>query len=459
MWFNPRSWRAREYRGPRRTDDLHYLALHDPLTGLANRALIMDRAEHMLARSRRERTPLAALFLDLDDFKDINDTLGHRAGDGVLVHVSKRIAASVRESDTVGRLGGDEFIVLVEGDSLADGVEPLANRILEIVRAPMSIPESDDLVEASASIGIATGERPAAEDLLRDADIALYRAKTAGKRQFVVFEPEMEMAVRERRHLELGLRRALAAEEFFLVYRPSPRAATDGACGLEALLRWRHPTRGVLEPPQFLSELENCGLIVPVGRWVLETACRQAARWHDLDHRFTISVAVSPRQLERPTFLDDVRSILGATALPPALLMLEIAEAALLSDDVTLPRRLQALRDLGVRLAAVDPGYASIANLRRFPVDTVKIDRPVPEDLAPTKEAQAFIVALMQLGAALGLEIVGDEPALNTTRRPEMGKSDAGERAPVLESEEVEAFLAGFDEQGPGNRDRMTEAS
>jgi diguanylate cyclase (GGDEF)-like protein len=447
MWPNPRSRRALEERGARRSDELHHLALHDPLTGLANRTLIIDRAEQMLARSRREQTPAAAFFLDLDDFKDINDTLGHRAGDRVLVHVGQRIAATVRERDTVGRLGGDEFVVLVEGESLAQGVEPIADRILDVIRAPISIPESEELVEITASIGIATGERPTAEDILRDADIALYRAKAAGKRQFVVFQPEMEMAVRRRRQLELDVRRAIAAEEFSLVFRPAPRLDSHGTCRLETLLRWHHPTRGVLEPVQFLGELETSGLIVPLGRWVLETACRQAAGWHARGHRFTVSVAISPRQLERPTFLDDVRSILETTALPPAVLMLEIAEAALLSDDAALRGRLETLAGLGVRLAAVDPGYASIAYLRHFPIDTVKIGRPVPEDLAPTREAQAFIVALAQLGAALGLEIVGDDLALDATSSgPTADRPDDCPRP--LDGAEVEPFLAGLASEG-----------
>jgi diguanylate cyclase (GGDEF)-like protein len=445
MWFARRS-RVPGVRDARRDEQLRYLALHDPLTGLANRTLLMDRAEHMLARVRREQTPTAAFFLDLDDFKDVNDSLGHRAGDAVLVEVGRRITAVLRAGDTIGRLGGDEFVVLVEGDSLSSGVEPIANRILEVVRTPISLRESEDPVQVTASIGIAVGERDSAEDLLRDADIALYRAKTAGKRQFALFAPEMEMAVRRRRELELDLRRAIVAEEFFLVYRPSLKLTASEGIGLEAQLRWRHPARGVLEPPQFLSELESSGLIVPLGRWVLETACRSAATWYRHAHRFTISVAISPRQLERPTFLDDVRSILVEAAIPPDLLILEIAEAALLANDAALPGRLRALRALGVRLAAVDPGHTSLAYLRHLPIDTVRIDRPVPEDLSPTKEAKAFIAALVQLGVALGLDVIGEDPDLDTARSPAFA-ADGGPLHPYpLDGDLVEAFLSRLDD-------------
>jgi diguanylate cyclase (GGDEF)-like protein len=416
----------------------------------------MDRAQHMLARARREKTPTAAFFLDLDDFKDINDSLGHRAGDAVLVQVGRRITAALRGGDTVGRLGGDEFVALVEGNSLSSGAEPIANRILEVVHAPISLRESEDPVQVTASIGIAVGERESAEDLLRDADIALYRAKAAGKRQFLLFAPEMELAVRRRRELELDLRRAIVAEEFFLVYRPALRLTPSEGIGLEAQLRWRHPARGVLEPPEFLSELESSGLIVPLGRWVLETACRSAATWHRHAHRFTISVAISPRQLERPTFLDDVRSILVEAAIPPDLLMLEIAEAALLTDDTAMPGRLRAVRALGVRLAAVDPGFTSVAYLRQLPIDTVRIDRPVPEDLAPTKEAQAFIAALVQLGVALGLDVIGEDPGLDTARSPAFA-TGAGPLHPYpLDADSVEAFLTRLDEEGRTRRPRRS---
>ena len=260
---------------------LLHVALHDPLTGLPNRTLILDRADQMLVRARREFRPVAALFVDLDNFKDINDSLGHDAGDKILQAVAHRFVGILRESDTVGRLGGDEFVVLAEGASLGAGPEMVAERLHDTLREPFRIEGYPSVsLTVTASIGIAGGQRNSASELLRDADIALYRAKALGKHRSALFQPEMQTAVLDRIELEADLHRALAEEQFFLLYQPVFDLDHVNVSGVEALVRWRHPVRGVVPPDQFIPMLEDSGLIVEVGRWVLFEACRQAAQWH-----------------------------------------------------------------------------------------------------------------------------------------------------------------------------------
>jgi diguanylate cyclase (GGDEF)-like protein len=289
-----------------RTGELRHQAFHDPLTGLPNRALILDRIAHMMAHARREHTTPAALFLDLDNFKDINDTLGHRSGDELLARVGARLSEVLREGDTVGRLGGDEFVVLTEGSRPTGVADAVAERILAAPDPPFEIPGSDVPLAITASIGIASGDRTTPEELLRDADVALYRAKAAGKGRFAVFTPSMLESVDDHRTLDVDLHRALAADQFFLLYQPTIDLSTGVFTGVEALLRWRHPTRGVVQPDQFIPALETSGLIVPVGRWVLETACRQGAKWQREGHRFVVSVNVAAKQLQRDRIVDDV---------------------------------------------------------------------------------------------------------------------------------------------------------
>jgi diguanylate cyclase (GGDEF)-like protein len=393
-----------------RTDELRHQALHDSLTGLPNRALILDRIDQMLARGRRQHTPVAALFIDLDDFKDINDTLGHSAGDELLRAVAARLESALREGDTVGRLGGDEFVVLVEGASLAAGAEVVAARILDVLNAPVEIPGSDVPLAVTASIGIATGDRPVAENLLRDADIALYRAKATGKRRAVVFAASMQEAVDDHRSLGLDLYRSLEADQFFLLYQPTINLSDGAFTGVEALLRWRHPERGVVQPDDFIPALEASGMIVPVGRWVLEEACRQGARWQHQGHAFTVSVNVSGRQLELDQFVDDVRGALAQSGFDPSLLILELIETTLMHDVDATVARLELLKELGVRIAIDDfgTGYSSLAYLRRFPIDVLKIDRSFVSGIADTKESAALVHTLVQLGKVLGLETIAE---------------------------------------------------
>ena len=314
-------------------EEIRYQALHDSLTGLPNRVLIMDRVEQAMARARRDHAEIALLFVDLDGFKDVNDNMGHTVGDGLLRSVASRFSGTLRESDTVARLGGDEFVVLVEGISLAAGPELVAERLLGVLAEPFAIGGEDDgqvSVSVSASIGIAAGLRDTSEELFRDADVALYRAKESGKSCYVLFESEMYKAMHSRHELEMDLQAAVGSDQFFLEYQPIFHLADMTLIGVEALLRWNHPSKGVLQPDAFIPALEASGLIIPVGRWVIAEACHQGMAWRALGHSVSMSVNVSARQLDAATLLEDVCVGLETSGLPPEMLIVEITETCLM---------------------------------------------------------------------------------------------------------------------------------
>ena len=413
-----------------RTDQLEHQALHDSLTGLPNRALILDRIGQMLARARRQHTPVATLFLDLDNFKDINDTLGHRAGDQLLVEVGARLSGAIRDSDTVGRLGGDEFVVLAEGASLDAGVMVVAERILDVLSTPFELEGSDVPLSVTASIGIAEGDRSSPEELLQDADIAMYEAKEAGKQRAVIFLPSMQEAVDRSRRLEVGLHGALEAEQFYLMYQPWIDLSSGRFVGVEALLRWNHPERGVVQPNDFIPALESTGLIVPVGRWVLRSACHQASLWHQRGYGFDVSVNISARQLDRDQLVDDVREALDDSGLEARSLILELTETSLMHDADGTVRRLEELKRLGVRIAIDDfgTGYSSLAYLRQFPIDVLKIDRAFVSGIADSRESAALVHTLVQLGKVLGLETIAEGVETDDQRsRLKVEKVDTGQ--------------------------------
>ncbi len=427
---------------------LAHQALHDPLTGLPNRQLIMDRAQQMLARARRHRQPVAAFFIDLDNFKDANDTLGHDAGDKLLQAVARRFVGILREGDTVGRLGGDEFVVLAEGSSLSAGPEVVAERILDVLREPFRLEGYEQTsLAVSASIGIAFGDRGTAQDLIRDADVALYQAKAAGKHCSTLFETAMQTEIIDRLGLKLDLHSALDRQEYFLLYQPVFDLDQVRTCGVEALLRWRHPVRGVVAPDEFIPTLEDTGEIVEVGRWVLDEACRQAAVWHDRGHTLTMSVNVSMRQLETDAFIDDVRQALVTSGLDPGSLIIEITESTLMRDADATIDRLRALKALGVLIAIDDfgTGYSSLAYLRRFPVDALKIDRSFVAAMDDSTESAALIHTLVELGRTLGLETLAegieDQAQLDGLRDEacELGQGFFYSRP--VDAEAIEAFL------------------
>ncbi len=402
---------AFEAERKRSDDELTFLATHDTLTGLPNRKLILDRAEQLLARSRRHGTPVAAVFIDLDNFKLINDTLGHGAGDELLCAVTARLAGAIRETDTLGRLGGDEFVVLAEDLSLAAGPELIAERLLEALSEPFTLSgDSPARLSVSASIGIAAGTRAHAEELLRDADIAMYRAKCHGKNRYVAFEAEMQGAIQSRLELEMDLREALQNEEFFLVYQPIFNLVDMRPRAVEALIRWEHPKRGVVQPEEFIPLLEETGLIMEIGSWVMRSACAQGASWHRAGCPIEIAVNVSARQLDCDGFVVDVREALGDSGLDPSALTIEITETTLMRDAEQTIRRLAAVKELGVRIAIDDfgTGYSSLTHVRRFPVDALKIDRSFIAGLRDNQEGEALIHTLVQLGKALSIETVAE---------------------------------------------------
>jgi diguanylate cyclase (GGDEF)-like protein len=392
-----------------KTGELRYMALHDPLTGLANRALITDRVEQLLARGRRTGLPGAVLFVDIDEFKNINDTLGHAAGDQLLQAVAERLTLGLREVDSVGRLGGDEFIVLIDGNEQR-APELAARRILDVMRQPVMLAGSSTPIMITATIGIALGLDDNPDELLRDSDMALYRAKAMGKNCFAIFQPELETALRYRLQVGVDLRAALDAGQFRLVYQPIYNLDDLSLSGLEALLRWDHPTLGAIQPDDFIGLLESSGQIREVGRWVLATACRQMAEWHDLGSRLGISVNVSARQLDDDAIVTDVRTALETSGLDPAALTLEITETALMRNLETSAQRLAQIKALDVELAIDDfgTGYASLASLRRLPIDTLKIDRAFTDALTRSPQSDALVRTLVQLGRDLGLRTIAE---------------------------------------------------
>jgi diguanylate cyclase (GGDEF)-like protein len=390
-----------------RQRELSFMATHDALTGLPNRTLILDRVEQLMLRARREQTPLAALFIDLDNFKTINDSLGHAVGDELLRAVADRLTAVVRESDAVGRLGGDEFVVIASELSFASGPELIAERLLDALDQPFRLEGcSQTSLKVTASIGIAGGDRECAEELLRDADVAMYQAKWDGRHRYVVFESGMHSAVQSRMELEMDLRVALERSEFFLVYQPTFNLKEMCPTGMEALIRWGSPTRGLVQPNDFIPLLEDTGLVVEVGRWVLREACRQCVRWREAGYPIGIAVNVSARQLDGEEFVADVERALAGSGLDPGSLTLEITETAIMRDVEQAALRLASLKQLGVRVAIDDfgTGYSSMAHLQRLSVDALKIDRSFITQMSDNEEGETIIRTLVQLGKALSIE-------------------------------------------------------
>jgi diguanylate cyclase (GGDEF)-like protein len=431
-----------------RTNELRHQAYHDSLTGLPNRALILDRIDQMLTHAREGGRPVAALFLDLDNFKDINDTLGHRAGDQLLAAVGSRLADVLRDNDIVGRLGGDEFIMLTEG--VRDGgAARVAQRILGTLDAPFEIPGSDAPLTVTASIGVATGDRATPEELLRDADVALYRAKGAGKHRMEMFTPEMLESVDEGRALDVDLHAALDRDQFFLLYQPTVDLATGAMLGVEALLRWHHPVRGIVQPDAFIPALEASGLIIPVGQWVLETACAQGARWQSEGHRLVVSANLAATQLQRDRVVDDVYGALSVSGFDPSLLLLELTESALMPDVDISAVRLQLLKALGVRLAIDDfgTGFSSLAYLQQFPIDVLKIDGSFVRGITETAKSAAIVRTFVQLGRALNLEIIAEGVESDEQRTRLLAERvDLGQGfffSTPLEADSIDRLLAG----------------
>jgi diguanylate cyclase (GGDEF)-like protein/PAS domain S-box-containing protein len=390
---------------------MSYLAQHDSLTDLPNRVLLNDRLDEAIALSSRHRRQLAVLFLDLDRFKHINDSLGHIVGDALLQSVGRRLFTCVRSSDTVSRLGGDEFVVLLWEIEHAQDAAIAADKILQALREPHQIMQHE--LHITGSIGIVTfpDDGTDAETLLKKADVAMYDAKDAGRDSYKFFKQEMNIRATERQSLEHSLRHAIEGCELSLHYQPKMDLATGTIIGVEALIRWSHPQRGLVPPDRFIAIAEDSGLIVPIGRWVLREACRQARVWQDAGlPPMCVAINISAVELRAPGFVSGVRAILSETNLEARYLELELTETVLLEDSRSVSDILKELKDIGVLLALDDfgTGYSSLSHLKRFPIDELKIDRSFVRDLTTDGDDAGIVTAVIGLGKNLNIRVVAE---------------------------------------------------
>jgi len=387
-------------------------ALHDPLTGLPNRSLLLDRLNQALNRLRRTDNCLALLFADVDRFKLINDSFGHAGGDRLLAALALRLRGALRPEDTVARLGGDEFVVICEGLGRPQEAEAAAERMAGALDAPFVIDGQEVFVTLSIGVHVVNKEdtEVSADIVLRDADIAMYQAKEGGRARYEVFSSELRNSASDRRATESALRTALEHDEFRLLYQPVVTVFDGALIGVEALVRWDRPEFGVVGPGEFISVAEDIGVVVPIGSWVLERACRQAARWARGRNGFFMSVNLSPRQLREPSLVADVSAALQASGLHPNGLCLELNETTVMEDTQAAGRIMSELKDLGVRLAIDDfgTGYSSFAALKRLPIDVLKVDRTFVDGMDVRGEDHDIVETILRLADVLGLHAVAE---------------------------------------------------
>jgi diguanylate cyclase (GGDEF)-like protein len=394
---------------PRRLDQLVREAFRDALTGLPNRALFMDRLSHALTRAERCGSNLAVLFLDLDRFKILNETLGPEVGDRLLREVAERITACLRPEDTVARLGGDEFGLLLEDTVELAAATAVAERVSAEIQRPFVVDGRDILISASIGIALTRGGSMQPDEVLHNADLAMYQAKAEGRARYELYQPGLSVSTRERLDLQSDLRTASARQELSLRYQPVVTLASVRAVEVEALIRWDHRRRGALLPADFIALSEESGLMVPMGQWVLREACRQARAWQR-DVPLIVGVNLSASQFERDALPDEIAQILRETELDSSRLQLEISEAVLMRDDPKMFDRLDALKKIGVRLAIDDfgTGYASLSYLKRLPVDCLKIDRSLIKGVGFDNEDTAIIRAVVTLARSLGITVTAE---------------------------------------------------
>jgi diguanylate cyclase (GGDEF)-like protein len=390
---------------------MRHQAYHDPLTGLPNRASFVEHLHEAMRRAKRAQWPLALLFVDLDLFKRVNDSLGHDAGDRLLRVAAERIRRSVREADMLFRMGGDEFTVLLEDVRGPEEAAMVAQRVIELVCEPLQLQHHEISVTASVGIAMYPRDDVLGERLVKDADTAMYRAKELGRNRYAFFAQEMNQRVESQMLMEAALRHALKNDEFVLHYQPRISAATGRPVGAEALLRWRHPEWGLVEPARFIPLLEETGLIVPVGAWVLSSACGQAKAWHDAGHGgLRVSVNLSSRQFRSDTLLDSVGQALRESGLPAQFLELELTESLLVENVDHAMSVMGKLKAMGAALSIDDfgTGYSSLNYLKRFPIDSLKVDRSFVRDLATSPKDAAIVEAIAALARSLGIGLVGE---------------------------------------------------
>ncbi|HTZ64108.1 MAG TPA: EAL domain-containing protein [Solirubrobacteraceae bacterium] len=391
-------------------EDIRYQALHDPLTGLPNRTLFLDRLEQSLASPEAQ---VAVVLLDLDNFKLVNDSLGHSTGDELLIEIAPRLRTAVRPGDTIARLGGDEFVVLLEGIPGQGVALRVAERIVSAFELPFQLSVGEHYAKASVGIAISDGQGSPADSLMRDADAAMYQAKERGRARFEIFDRAMRARTVARLSLENDLRRALERDQLEVVYQPIVTLADGSIASVEALLRWEHPDRGAISPAQFIPVAEDSGLIEPIGCWVLEAACAQATRWHEElpDSRpLGISVNVSLRQFTQRDLGKTVAKTLARTGLEPECLCLELTESVLMKEPEGVSQTIQRVADLGVRFALDDfgTGYSSLAYLTRLPIDGLKVDRSFVQALPNDRRSTAITTAIVRMAQALSLEVIAE---------------------------------------------------
>jgi diguanylate cyclase (GGDEF)-like protein len=393
------------------TVEIEHLAYHDALTGLPNRPLFIDRLIVSLAQAPRAKQKLAVFFLDLDRFKDVNDSLGHSVGDALLKAVAERIRSCVREGDTVARFGGDEFTLLVPRLEHVEDVGKIAQKILETLKIPFLIADRELFAPASIGISIYPGDGTDAETLVRNADTAMYRAKEQGRDNYQLYAPAMNVRALERLALENMLRKALAQQELRVFYQPMVDLRTSTIVGVEALVRWQHPELGLLSPAHFISVAELSGLIVPIGNWVLRTACRQTRQWQKrFGFPMRVSVNLSARQFQQPDLAIQVLRALQDSGLEPSALDLEITESSAMQNAENTIHALRDLKALGIRIAMDDfgTGYSSLSYLKRFPIDTLKLDKSFVEDVCTDSSDAAIAEAVVLLAHSLNLSVVAE---------------------------------------------------
>ena len=392
-------------------DQLDHLAHHDVLTDLPNRMLLQDRLGQAVGLARRQGRQLAVMFLDLDRFKHINDSLGHAVGDQLLQSVAQRLVSCVRHSDTISRQGGDEFVLLLPYIEHADDAALSAQKILAALAPPHRIDRHDLHISVSIGISIYPDDGQDAETLIKSADTAMYHAKENGRNNYSFFEQSMNARVVQRQFIESGLRRALERQEFVLYYQPKINLQSGTIVGVEALIRWRHPQRGLLPPAQFVPIAEDCGLILPIGRWVLSEACRQARAWQDAGlPPITIAVNTSALEFQARDFLENIRATLEESRLQPRYLELELTESVLMRDAESTDSMLRALAEFGVKLAVDDfgTGYSSLSYLRQFPIDTLKIDQSFINQMTSNPDDAAIVTAVISMGKSLKQRVLAE---------------------------------------------------